>query len=185
MNKENWVAIMLDKEKVDELAQVKMKKFSRENIIQFDAEFRTNDMARLIRILISQIGKDKAKEIYEKETYDDYYKAGRETAEKIGNPQDLNSFINVWMVKAMDAISFVRPIIITEMTPNKVVVGADKCVIADAFLKVEDRDVLEVLKCRCCHDTAWANGFNPNIRFERTKFLVDGDDMCEFVCELD
>ena len=65
--------------RVDELAREKMKNFHREQIIQFDAEFRANDMARLIKILIAQIGKDKAKEIYEKKTYDDYYRAGRET----------------------------------------------------------------------------------------------------------
>ena len=36
----------------------------------------------------------------------------------------------------------------------------------------------------CVHDIAWANGFNPDMKFEMTKNFLLGDEYCEFTMEV-
>ena len=69
----------------------------------------------------------------------------------------------------------------------------------------KDRNALEVIVTRCAHaeifqesnaadvgmrmicmgDYAVVEGFNPNISFRRPKTLMDGDECCHFIFELD
>jgi len=56
---------------------------------------------------------------------------------------------------------------------------------AEALQKAGEKDpeTFEVLKWIDVWDTGRANGFNPDMKFTRTKWLLDGDDYCEFVIE--
>jgi len=38
------------------------------------------------------------------------------------------------------------------------------------------------MKLWCAHDFGHFAGWNPDMKFERIKFMLDGDDCCEFVC---
>ena len=69
----------------------------------------------------------------------------------------------------------------------------------------KDRNALEVIVTRCAHaevfqgsdaadvgmrmicmgDYAVVEGFNPDIKFTRPKTLMDGDECCHFIFELD
>jgi predicted ArsR family transcriptional regulator len=69
----------------------------------------------------------------------------------------------------------------------------------------KDRNTLEVIVTRCAHaevfqgsnaadvgmrmicmgDYAVVEGFNPDIKFTRPKTLMDGDECCHFIFELD
>ncbi len=185
MQEKKWVNVLIQKDRMKELSLAKMERFSREEIIEFEASLRAKDMFRLAKILIEQLGREKAKEIYEREIYSIYNKQGREAAEKLGNPSDLDTYLNVWAVEAMASIPAVQPPIITERTENMVRWGVTHCYYGDAYRKIGDPVTFEVIKSRCCHDIAWTHGFNPKIRIERTKFLLDGDDMCEWKCVLE
>ena len=89
MEGKKWVNVLVEKERMKELSLAKMQRFTREEIIEYEASFRAKDMFRLAKILIEQLGREKAREIYEREIYSIYKKLGRETAEKLGNPNDL------------------------------------------------------------------------------------------------
>ena len=84
----------------------------------------------------------------------------------------------------MAAIPDVQPPTLFRREGNKVIWGVQRCFFAEALMKYSDPELLEVLKKRCCHDEAWADGFSPKLKCKKTKFLMDGDDACEFTCEI-
>ena len=139
----------------------------------------------MTEILVSQVGKEKAKELIEKATYSRFYKLGRELAKKAGNPQDIDGYIEAILIEQLGSMPEVPPVEIVERTKNRVIFAARDCFIAEAFAEVGEPEILEVAKYRCCHDRATANGFNPKMKFEMAKFLLNGDDCCEFVAELE
>ena len=56
---------------------------------------------------------------------------------------------------------------------------------AKAILKVgkEDPETLEIARYFEPSDEGRAHGFNPNMKFKRTKWLLDGDPYCDFIVE--
>ena len=186
MVEEDWVSVMIDRERYRELGLEKLERFSREKIVEFIVGIRARDTFKFTQILISQFGKEKAWKLIEESIYSAYYKRGRETAEKMGNPPDLDTYLDVYVVKAVADIPHAPPCIIWEKTKNKAVWGVTRCSFAEALLKLgeEDPETLDVAKARCAHDVAWAMGFNPKMKCKRTQFLLDGDDRCEFTCEI-
>ena len=56
----------------------------------------------------------------------------------------------------------------------------------EAILRLDlDQDLLDLVKLWCTHDFGRMAGWNPDIKFQRPKFILDGDDCCEFLCELE
>ena len=137
------------------------------------------------RILLEHLGKEKAIELVKKARWDARYGRGREAAEKLGSPKDIDTFIEEYFVKAMDRLPFVPPAEIRGRAKDRVVAGVSKCFLAEAVQKHNlDRDILDVVKAYCNHDEGWAAGWNPDMKFEKVKFLLNGDDSCDFLCEV-
>lgn len=171
----------------------KMAKATKEELVATSQDTRVRDILLVTKTLVSQVGKEEARKLIGKAQYDIYYKLGREAAERLGNPQDLDSYIEEYWVKFLDRRPLVPPTAFVERTKNRAVCRTTSCVLYDAWRKIAGdpnmrarygKDTFEAAKGRCDHDLAWANGFNSNIKLERTNFFLDGDDCCEFVVEL-
>ena len=66
---------------------------------------------------------------------------------------------------------------------NALEVIVTKCAHAEAFHKFNAADV--GMKMICMGDYAVVKGFNPDINFRRPKTLMDGDEGCHFIFELE
>lgn len=146
---------------------------------------RAKTLLLFTRILIDQVGKEKATELIRKARYDAWYEMGQKAAEALANPRDIDSYINEYIYKFMapGKKAYVPPQELERVSDQKAVFRTRCCFLAEALLKYGDKETLEVVKAYCCHDIAWANGFNPKMKFEMTKFFLDGDDCCEFAFE--
>jgi hypothetical protein len=149
------------------------------------------DIFLFSRVLIDKFGKEEASRLIEKARVDYNYKRGRAEAEKLGNPQGVDAYMEK-MLEKQNLQPLGADVKITERTKNKVVFNTSPCIIAEAYkaLAADPRvvemfggDAIEVAKAHCTHDRGWANGFDPKMKFQMTKFLLDGDDLCEFVAE--
>lgn len=63
-----------------------------------------------------------------------------------------------------------------EKTGEKIQILCTKCPIADAYITVGRPDLGLVFQCS--EDFHIVKGFNPEIRFSRTKTLMSGDECC-------
>jgi NAD-dependent DNA ligase len=187
MEERDLVTIVVDREKAREIQLAKLDSVSAEALVESLLASRARDLYKLVKVLISQIGKEKAKKIIEEAQYTASYKSGREAAEKAGNPKDIGGYIEVNNVNFLGNMPMAPLCEVVERTKNRYVFRNKNCYHAEAVLKVGagDPEALEVIKCFCSHDTPWARGFNPNMKFKRTKFVLDGDDCCEFVAEVE
>jgi hypothetical protein len=137
------------------------------------------------KILLEHLGKEKAIDLVKKARWEARYGRGRETAESLGNPKDLCAFLESYFGKAMDRLPFVPQAEIRKYTNDGVIVGVSKCFLAEAVQKHNlGEDLLDVVKAYCNHDEGWAAGWNPDMRFQKVKFLLNGDDACDFLCEV-
>jgi len=186
MREVDLVTIVVDREKAREIQLAKLDSVSAEALVESLLASRARDLYKLVKVLISQVGKEKAKKLIEEAQYAASYKSGREAAEKAGNPKDIDGYIEANTINLLSKIPAACIPEIVEKTKNRYIFRCRKCYQADSVLRVAtgDPETLEVLKYCCPHDTAWAHGFNPDMKFERTKFLLDGDDCCEFVAEV-
>jgi hypothetical protein len=66
---------------------------------------------------------------------------------------------------------------------NVLEVIVTKCVHAENFQRSDAADV--GMRMICMGDYAVVEGFNPEIRFTRPKTLMDGDECCHFIIELE
>jgi hypothetical protein len=192
--------VVVPREQHRELELAKMDSVSRETLVESVMALRARDLFTLVKVLISQFGKEKAKELIEEAQYSIFYKRGKEAAEKAGHPKDIDGYIEANTIELLGNIPSAPLPEIVERTKNRYVFRCTKCYQAESLLKfgsgdpetlVEtkycsgDPETSEVVKYCCPHDTAWAKGFNPDMKFERTKFFLDGDDYCEFVAEVE
>jgi hypothetical protein len=175
------------KRRKQEMAKLeeKMGKLTRTELMEHVFKVRVEDIVMYSKILLEQLGKEKAIELVKKARWDARYGKGKETAEKLGNPKDVHAYYNA-LEEAMAKIPYVRtPSEIVERTKNRIIFRTTKCFLSDAILARNlDKDLMDVVREYCNHDEGWAAGFNPDMKFERVKFLVDGDDSCQFLCEV-
>lgn len=186
MEQTELLTMLVTKEQHHQLALAKMESLSKEQLVEGLMLMRARDIFTLVRLLVSQVGKEKAKQLIEEVQYAAAYQRGKAAAEKAGYPTDVDGYIEA-NSSFMRKIPASIPSVVVERTKKRFVSRNIRCLPAEALLKVgaEDPETLEVVKYICPHDTAWAHGFNPKMKFERTKFLLDGDDCCEFVTEVE
>jgi len=164
----------------------KLERVTRTELMERSFGLRVEDIVMFSKILLEQLGKEKAIELIKKARWGLRYDQGKEAAAKLGNPKDLDTFIEEYFIKKMDGLPFVPPIELRERTKNRVIAGAPVCFLSEAILKRNlDKDLLDVVKAYCIHDEAWAAGWNPDMKVEKVKFLMDGDDSCDFLCEVE
>jgi predicted hydrocarbon binding protein len=66
---------------------------------------------------------------------------------------------------------------IVEKEDDKLQIKVTRCLFADAFQELGDTDLGYVLSCE--QDFRFAEGFNPKMKLERTKTLMEGHDFCD------
>ena len=157
-----------------------------QEIIEREADGKARDTVMLTEILISQVGKEKTKELVKKVRTDYFHNLGREAAEKLGNPPDLDSFAEAFL-SWMKTIKWVPLPDTIERTPKRLVLRATNYCPGTALVKAAagDEGLLEVFgESYCIHDIAFAEGFNPRIKTRINKTYFRGDDYCEIVWEL-
>ncbi|KXA91074.1 hypothetical protein AKJ57_02510 [candidate division MSBL1 archaeon SCGC-AAA259A05] len=71
---------------------------------------------------------------------------------------------------------------VIEKNRDRLEVKVESCKHAEIFKKFNAADVGK--KMSCAGDQAVVEGFNPEINFERPEVLMDGDDSCHFIFEL-
>ena len=186
MEKKELVNLVVTRERVKELHAEKIDKIDKDRLVKGLLLMRAKDIFSLTRLLISQVGKEKAIELIEKDRFDVSTKAGREAAEKAGNPKDIDSYIEINNIDFLGNIPGAPIMEMIERSEKRYVFRNNDCYWAEAVRAAgaEDPETLEVVKCWCSHDTPWAHAFNPDMKFERTHFVLDGDDYCEFRAEL-
>ena len=137
------------------------------------------------KMLLEQVGKEKAIELVRNAKIASRSQDGRRRAEEMGNPKDLDTYLKEYE-KVVEKIPYSPDMKILERGEKRAVWSIPKCFLAEAILiKNPDKDVLDVVKAFCVHDQAWAIGFNPDIKIRRVKYLVEGDDSCDYLCEID
>jgi predicted ArsR family transcriptional regulator len=72
---------------------------------------------------------------------------------------------------------------VVRKSPEALEVIVTRCVHVENFQRFNAEDV--GMKMICMGDHAVVEGFNPEIRFTRPKTLMDGDECCHFIFELD
>ena len=163
----------------------KMESMTRKELMEHVFATLAETVIIYSKILLEHLGKEKAIDIVEKARWDARYGRGREAAEKMGNPKDIDTFLESYFGKAMDRLPFVPQAEVREHTKDGVVVGVSKCFLAEALQKHNlSGELLDVVKAYCNHDEGWAAGWNPDMKFEKVKFLMNGDDACDFLCEV-
>ncbi|MHA2175664.1 MAG: L-2-amino-thiazoline-4-carboxylic acid hydrolase [Candidatus Hodarchaeales archaeon] len=63
-----------------------------------------------------------------------------------------------------------------ERKPNYAQIYCTKCPMADAYLSIGKAELGKVF--HCCEDPFMVLGFNPQLKFGRTKTLMDGNGFC-------
>jgi hypothetical protein len=155
-----------------------------QDIVRKMLESRTAETIMFMKLLISQVGKEKTKELIKNTKWESRYAMGREAAERLGNPKDLDSYIDEYWGNYMGGkISWV-PLQWVERTKDRAVCRCTINCTGEGLAKTGDKDICEIGKeAYCIHDIAWAAGFNPDIKVRISKIFYDGDDCCEFVME--
>ena len=64
-----------------------------------------------------------------------------------------------------------------EKIPDGIQIFCTKCPMADAYKSIGRVDY--GLRFHCAEDANVATAYNPSIKFERTKTLMEGDDCCD------
>jgi hypothetical protein len=190
MDKAELVEAIMSREMLDKLYEEKLGKDPVGGVIIGQRQMtRANILSAKAMLALADL--ETVKKTVSQVIYDFNYMLGKKRAEELGNPTDLDSYVSEYVVNVMDSIPPVPPIEILERTKDRCLWGCTRCQYKDgiefwraAYPDYVDDAVFEVLKSRCTHDHGWTIGFNPNIQYERVKFLLDGDDGCFFDCRL-
>jgi len=161
----------------------KLASVSRRKLAELSMDAAVRNVALYSQILLEQLGKEAAMEVIYKKRFDDSYKVGRRNAEQLGNPKDIATLAEHGD-KGYD-MPLVPPIEVIELTETRYHFRNEGCLMGEAILRLNlDPDLLDLVKLWCTHDFGRMAGWNPDIAFQRPKFMLDGDDCCEFLCEL-
>lgn len=202
MENEDSINVVATKEQHRKFEAEKLESVSREQLVKGVMALRVRDLFTVVNVLISEVGKEKAKKLLEEAQYSIYHKRGENAAkalEKKGKVNNIAGYIEANTVNLLALIPSAPVPEIIESTDKKYVFRCKKCFQADSLLQLVsgeagksvessgfsgNQDTLEVTRLMCPHDTAWANGFNPDMKFERSKYLLAGGEYCEFKAEL-
>jgi hypothetical protein len=96
-------------------------------------------------------------------------------------PADMER-IYQFVFKEFEGVSEVIEYEIVERSPTFMKVKVTKCWWADLYQRLGAEDIGYELVCGMDFD--WAPYLNPNLKFTRTKTLMQGDDYCDHTYEL-
>jgi hypothetical protein len=70
-----------------------------------------------------------------------------------------------------------------ERNQNSVQINCTKCPMADSYISIGKTELGKVF--HCCEDPYMVSGFNPHLKFGRTKTLMAGNDCCNHYYTID
>ncbi len=132
-------------------------------------------VASLIRGFAEEFGEEKTHELAKKIICEDAVQSGKDLAKHYSGNSLADLLKIVEEVWAGDGIMEIRNV---ELKQDELRFDVTRCGYADMYERVGVKDLGTVLSC--CRDFAFMDGFNPDIRLERTKTIMDGDDLCNF-----
>ena len=131
-------------------------------------------IAPVIKAVAQRLGRDEARAILQKANQQEAFQRGRSMAAEIGRNgiEELVDDVAGWGrggVWEMDVL---------EQTPTTYFFNVTHCPYYEKYkeLGLEEFGV----GFSCCRDEPFAKGFNPQLRLERTKTIMEGDDHCDF-----
>lgn len=171
------------REKKKPVDKLSLEEVPRLDIIKENKRMRARDVIMLTRLLIEALGKEEAAKRIKKAQYDTAYKQGRQLAESLGNPQELDDYIENVFINQRSPW-WVKPGVFLYRDKNRAVYRTSyTCLLADEFKKQlkDDQELLNFLADNyCVRDGAIAQGFLPGMKFKHAKNFFRGDPYCEF-----
>ncbi len=167
----------------------KLEKLNIYQVMDAASATRANDIVVFTKLVISLVGKNKAIELIKRARSSHFHKAGVERAMALGNPQDLDTFVQDYLIETNLMPPFVHRGQIFERNEKMVKVRFPDCFIARAIKThpEADTETIEVI-CQgyCQHDHAYARGFNPKINLTiLSNAIVDPENKCDFQVEIE
>ena len=131
-------------------------------------------IAPIIKAVAQRIGWDEALAILQEANQQEAFQRGKSTAEEMkGNGiEELVNDVAGWGrggILEMDVL---------EQTPTTYFFNVTRCPFYDKYKELG----LEAFGVgfSCCRDEPFARGFNPKLRLERTKTIMEGSEYCDF-----
>ena len=128
----------------------------------------------LIKAFMAEIGDERALEIA-REVIVSLARESGEMLRQLAGDNSLEQFargLPLW--NRDDALSFDIP----ESTPEKLSMNVTRCRYAEMYKELGLADLGFTLSCG--RDYAMVEGFNPEIKLERTQTIMEGADHCDF-----
>jgi hypothetical protein len=136
-------------------------------------------IAPIIKAVADRVGRDEALAILQEANEHEAYQRGKRLAEEMerNGIKELADDVAGWGrggILEMDVL---------EQTPTTYFFNVTRCPYYDKYkeLGLEEFGV----GFSCCRDEPFARGFNPQLRLERTKTIMEGSDYCDFRYYLD
>ena len=131
-----------------------------------------------LKAFAEELGEEKTREITERIISGLAEQAGREVAERMEISSLVDFTEKVLPLSARDMLE----IDYEEVTGKLLRMNVTECAYARMF---ERLGMKELGKQLCCQrDKSFYRGLNPDIRFSRSKTILDGCDYCDFLLEL-
>jgi len=132
-------------------------------------------ISALLKGFIEEIGHDKTFEIASKVIKEDAILSGKKFAEVFsGNSLEVMLRI-VQEVWAKDGTMIIENVSIDERTLS---FDVTRCLYAELYQKLGIQNLGHLMSCS--RDFPFMDGFNPNIRLNRTKTIMEGHPICDF-----
>ena len=128
----------------------------------------------LIKAFMKEVGKERGLEIVEEVIVALARESGEMLRELVGGDglDDFAKGMPLWSQD--DAVTFD----LVEMTAEKITMNVTRCRYAEMYRELGMADLGFTLSC--ARDFAMVEGFNPEIKLERTQTLMEGADCCDF-----
>ena len=131
-------------------------------------------LAPILKVFITELGLEKVRDLVTDINRKTSQQYGPDLGKLSGSTTlaDLADEIIKW--SAGDALE----VKIIEQTENKFYFNVTRCRFAEAYDKLGVRDMGTALSC--CRDFGFIEGFNPKIKLDRTRTIMEGALVCDF-----
>ncbi len=138
-------------------------------------EIQSPLVVTLIKELIQELGYDKAMEIAARAIQKDAWEGGRAMAEQLGS-NGLSDLMQ--LVREVWAADQALELEVLEQSETRLRFNVTRCRYAELYDRLGIREFGYCLSCN--RDAALIEGFNPHMKLERTKTIMQGATHCDF-----
>jgi len=143
-------------------------------------KLRLTDTAKYAKLLIDQLGEEKAYQILNQHAIEEGKEYGKDLVKNrkpVSSKDDLSDFFHdLYSDPFWDSCLDVEYL---EESEDCVKINIKKCIWAHTFKNLDASDL--GFHTMCMGDYGIAKGLSSNVSLKRTKTLMQGDDHCDFV----